>query len=373
MQLTIEQGALNRALARVTSVVERRNTILILSNILIDATGDDVWLVATDLDIEARARVDAVIHKAGATTVPASTMADIVRGVPNGAEIALETKDHRLQVQFGRSRYQVPMLPAGDFPVRAKMANGTDFVLSAVDFRKMLGEVAPAMSTEEVRYYLQGAFLHVISEAGAPFLRFTATDGHRLMMTTRPGAGVPTFAGVIVPRKMVAEMAKALDGRAGDVAFCVSPQGVSMEFGDIQLQSKVIDGAFPDYVRVVPASWDHEIEVDRLLLLNAVQRVVRISNEKARAVKLVFDNDGLTLQVRNMEAGEGTEEIEIAYQGAVLEVGVNGAYLVDALQQTDADIIVLRIGDAASPVRLEPAVSDPEHGLAVAVIMPLRV
>lgn len=373
MNLTIEQTALHKALARVTSVVERRNTIPILANILIDAEGEDVWLVATDLDIEARARVEAIVHTHGQITVPGSTIADVVRGAPNGAEISLQIKDHRLQVQFGRSRYQVPTLPAGDFPVRAKMANGTDFVLSAVDFRAMLGQVAPAMSTEEVRYYLNGAFLHVVSEAGAPWLRFTSTDGHRLMLSSRPGEGVPSFPGVIVPRKMVAEMAKALDGRAGDVDLSVSPQGVSMSIGDIQLQSKVIDGAFPDYVRVVPSSWNSEIEVDRQMLLTAVQRVVRISAEKARSVKLTFDNDVLTLQVRNMEAGEGVEELEVIYQGDPLEVGVNGSYLADALQQTDADRVVLRIGDPISPVRLEPCLSDAEHGLAVAVIMPLRV
>lgn len=373
MKLTIEQAALHKALARVTAVVESRNTIPILANVLIEAGEDGVWLAATDLNMEARARVDAEIEQPGRITVPATTISDIVRNAPDGAQIAMQINEHRLQVSFGRSRYQVPTLPAMDFPAKKEVAGGEVLEVAAADLRTMIAEVAVAMSTEETRHYLIGAFLHVVSDQGAPVLRMVATDGHRLMMTSRAGLNPPAFPGVIVPRKTVGEIAKAVDGRVGPVEIRVSPAAIQLEVENLVIRSQVIDGTYPDYVRVVPSTWEHEIEIDRQLLLSATRRVTIVSNEKVRALKMIFDNDQLTLQVRNMQAGEGVEVLDIAYQGPPMEIGVNGRYLADALQQTDAETVVFRVHDHASPVRLEPAASDPDHGQAVAVIMPLRV
>lgn len=375
MKITVEQAALHKALARVSSVVERRNTIPILNNVLIDAGDDGVWLNATDLDRESRIRLDVPVAKPGQVTVPAALLTDIVRNAPEGAEISLQwdpDADPRMIVRFGRSRYQVPVLSAKDFPVFSTREWANEIRLPAPELATLLNRVQSAMSTDQTRYYLTGAHLHVVDEGAGPLLRTVATDGYVMALADLAVSDV-SAAPLIIPGKTVHEMLRILADRTDEVSLFPEGSAVRLAWPEGTLTSKVVDGQFVDYQRVLPKSWEHEVEVDRDLLLDAVRRTVLVSNEKARSVKLTFDDGTLTLQVRNMEAGAGEETIEVDWTGGAFELGFNGRYMLDALRQTESDRVVLRFTDAAGPTRLEPAPAETDHGRAVAVLMPLRV
>lgn len=373
MKLTIEKAALHRAISRAVSVVERRNTIPILSNVLIQAFDDGVWLTATDLDIEVRARVEGRVEIGGAVTAPAGLLSDIVRNAPDGAEISLAwdaDADPRMIVKFGRSRYQVPVLHAGDFPVQAPLDWTASVAVQAVDLRQAIARVDFAMSTDPTRYYLNGALLQPLGDR----LRLVATDGHRLCWADLAvPAGTPPFEDVIIPSKTVREMGRALAEAAGEVSLEVARTGVRLSVGDHLIRSKVVDGKFADYPRVIPAEWLNDILLPREPLAAAVRRVGLMSDDKSRSLKMTFTRDLLTLQVRNMEAGNAVEELEIDYPHEDFEIGFNARYLVDALGMTGADRVIFRPTDPAGPARLEPEPDDAEHGQTLAILMPLRV
>lgn len=376
MKLTIEKGALHKALALATSVVERRNTIPILANVLIEAKDGEIWLTATDLDIETRTRVDGVIEAEGAITAVATLLSDIVRNAPDGAEISVEkpADDPRLIVRFGRSRYQVPILPAQDFPRKKPAEAPAVLRLDALQLATLMQRTAFAMSVEQTRYYLCGAFLHLLDVDGQPKLRMAATCGGRLAMAqiSAPSAA-PEFQGVIVPSKTVGEFLRLLNGRAGEVEVRVTPQEVALETEETVIRSKVIDGDYPDYARVIPTTWEHEIEVDRALLASAARRVSLVDNGKVRAVKLIAENGILTLTSRSLEYSQATEEIEVEGTPERVEVAFNARFLLDAIEQTEADRVVLRCGEKGGPTRLEVTADDPEHGDALAILMPMAV
>ncbi len=376
MKLTIERNALQKALARVTGVVERRNTIPILSNVLISADAEGLSMTATDLDIDARGRIVAHVEEEGAVTAPAGLLSDIVRNAPEGSEISLSygDDDPRLIVKFGRSRYQVPVLPAGDFPIAPELNGATQMAVSAVDLKQAFERVGFSISTEEVRQYLKGVFLHLYHDDGAAQLRLVSTDGHRLSYAVLPPpAGAEGAPPVIVPAKTVREVSRALADYVGDVTLDVSASGVRFTLGETVIRSKVIDGAFPDYIRLIPRSWTVEAVMDRALVAAAVRRVSLMAGDKARSMKVSFTRDLMTLQVRNDQAGVAVEEVEIEYDGQPHDTGFNARYALDALGMTEADRIVYRQEDGDSPARIEPEASDPEAGQVLGIIMPLRV
>lgn len=376
MKVLVQQSALQRATARVSSAVERRNTILILANVLLRAEGDRLSITATDLDIEIVETIPAHVVTAGEITVNASTLAEIARNAPAGAELAIEwasMDDPRATVKFGRSRYQLPVLPAGDFPVRGDLAEAVSLEIEAPALHQLLDHVHFAQSTEETRYYLNGTFLSCVTDNGATVLRVVATDGHRLILDQIPcpqGVGMPS---IIVPRKAVNEIRRILADMKETVTLQVSRTGLALHTGTGRLITKGVDGSYPDYQRVMPSTWDREVTIDRGLLKEAIKRVSLISAEKARSVKLTIADEVLTLTVRNMEAAAASEEIEVQGAGPLFEVGFNAKYLLDYMDQTDADRMVLRFTESGSPARLDPCAGTKGADYLVNVIMPVRV
>jgi DNA polymerase-3 subunit beta len=372
MKLTIERAALLKALGHVQSVVERRNTIPILSNVLLSADGERVGLSATDLDMEIVDETPANVDGAGQITAPAHTLYEIVRKLPEGADVSLSFSgdDPRLTVQAGRSRFNLPVLPAGDFPVMSSDGLSGRVEIETSDLIRLIDKTRFAISTEETRYYLNGLYLHVVVEGGETRLRAVATDGHRLALAEMPAPeGAAGSPGVIIPRKTIQEIRRLLDDAGESVQMQVSAQKVRFEFGLAALTSKVIDGSFPDYVRVIPRDNTRILRVDNSLFAQAVDRVATISAEKSRSVKMAVESGRIVLTVRNMEAGQGVEELEVDYDGEPFEIGFNARYLLDVAGQITGEMAEFRFADPASPT----LVLDPTDPGVQYVLMPLRV
>ncbi len=372
MKFTIERMALMKALGHVQSVVERRNTIPILSNVLLSADRGRVSFAATDLDMEIVDETDVRVDTPGQITAPAHILYEIVRKLPEGAEVqmAFAGDDPRLQVSAGRSRFNLPVLPAGDFPVMSSEGLSSHLTVDTGDLIRLIDKTRFAISTEETRYYLNGLYLHTVTEGGKTWLRAVATDGHRLALAEMPApdgaAGAP---GGIVPRKTVQEARRLLEDAGESVELQISPAKVRFEFGRAALTSKVIDGSFPDYGRVIPKDNDRILTVDNATLAQAVDRVATISAEKSRSVKLAIEPGRIVLTVRNMEAGQAVEELEADYSGEPFEIGFNARYLMDVTAQIQGETAEFRFADPASPTLVLDA-SDP--GVQY-VLMPLRV
>jgi DNA polymerase III subunit beta len=370
MKLTIDRNALMRALSHVQAVVERRNTIPILSNILLQAEGDRLMLTATDLDIEATDVAAAKVKKSGAITAPAQTLFDVVRKLPEGAEIALELGEGRLSISAGRSKFALPTLPAADFQTMAKEAAPTKFEIEAAELRRLIDKTRFAISTEETRYYLNGIYLHHAKSGSKNVLRAVATDGHRLALAeTEAPKGSAGLKGVIVPRKAVAEVRRLLDDAPASVTLEASDSKIVFHIGDAVLTSKLIDGSFPDYQRVIPKDNTRILTVDNKQFKDAVDRVATVSAERSRSVKLSLTSGKLTLAVSHSETGSGAEELEADYDAEPMEIGFNAKYLLDVAQQIESDETRIEFNDAASPAR----VLDAKDAGAQYVLMPLRV
>ena len=372
MKLTIERTALLKSLGHVQSVVERRNTIPILNNVKIEARDGRLALNATDMDLDIVETVDAEVPAAGATTAPAHTLYDIVRKLPEGAEVELESDgdDGGLELRAGRSRFTLASLPIGDFPVMTGGELPNAFALAAPDLRGMIDRTRFAISTEETRYYLTGIYLHAAKRDGVDVLRAVATDGHRLASVEVPlPAGAAGMPGVIVPRKAVAELRKLIDETADEVSIALSESKIQFSLAGGVLTSKLIDGTFPDYERVIPADNDKVMEVDCRSFAEAVDRVSAISSEKSRSVKLSLSNRNLVLSASSPESGSATEELEVDYANEQLEIGFNSRYVLDITQQIEGDALRFVMADAASPTIVR-GVGD---AATLYVLMPLRV
>jgi DNA polymerase-3 subunit beta len=372
MKISIERAALLKAVAQAQSVVERRNTIPILGNVLIEAEGDTVTFRATDLDIEVVDKAAAKVDRAGATTVPAVTLHEIVRKLPDGALVSLtdDGASGRMAVEAGRSQFHLATLPKEDFPVMASSEYTTNFSAAAPVLRRLFDKSKFAISTEETRYYLNGVYLHVANEAGQEVLRCVATDGHRL---ARIDADLPEGAagmpGVIVPRKTVGELRKLLEDDETMIAVSVSETKVRFATPEITLTSKVIDGTFPDYSRVIPTANTRKLEVDAAEFAKAVDRVATVSSERSRAVKLALDEDRLILSVNAPDSGAAEEELAVAYADDHLEIGFNAKYLLEIASQVDRENAVFLFNSSGDPTLMREG----NDQTAVYVVMPMRV
>ncbi|WP_439816119.1 DNA polymerase III subunit beta [Zavarzinia sp. CC-PAN008] len=374
MRLTIERGALLRTLSHVHSVVERRNTIPILSNVLIEASAGKLSLTATDLDLSIVEDVGAEVRTPGATTAPAHTLFDIVRKLPDGAEVELTYKADegggRLVLSAGRSRFALTCLPREDFPVMTDGALPHRFAIAAGSLRDLIDKTRFAISTEETRYYLNGIYLHAMEVDGMQVLRGVATDGHRLARIQLPlpegASGIP---GVIVPRKAVQEVRKLLDECQGDVVVTLSETKIRFTLDGVTLTSKLIDGTFPEYSRVIPTANDKVLEVDAKAFAQAVDRVSSITSEKTRAVKLALDTDRVLLTVTSPDQGSASEELAATYRADPLEIGFNARYLLDITAQIDSETARFVLADPVAPT----LVRDSEDETALYVLMPMRV
>lgn len=371
MKITIERAALLKSLGHVQSVVERRNTIPILSNVKLEAADGRLSLNATDMDLDIVETTEASIDQAGATTAPAHTLYDIVRKLPDGAEVQVEASgDGQMVLKSGRSRFQLSCLPTEDFPVLGSGELPHQFKLPALDLRALIDRTRFAISTEETRYYLNGIYLHVAERDNTTVLRAVATDGHRLASAEVPlPEGAETMPGVIIPRKTVGELRKLIDETVGDVFLGLSETKARFSVETIVLTSKLIDGTFPDYERVIPKDNNKKLEVDCKSFTDAVDRVSAISSEKSRAVKMTLADGVLTLSASSPEHGVAEEELEVSYGGESLEIGFNSAYLMDITRQFESDTAELSMNDAASPTVLREA----DDMSALFVLMPMRV
>jgi DNA polymerase III subunit beta len=370
MKATIERATLLKSLGHVQSVVERRNTIPILSNVLLEAAEDGtIRLMATDLDLQINETVEANVTEPGATTVSAHTLFDIARKLPEGSQVELSAAEGKMQVNAGRARFNLATLPRDDFPVIAEGDLPTQFELPAATLRQIIDKTRFAISTEETRYYLNGIFLHVSDET-QPVLKAAATDGHRLARVTVPRPeGATGMPDVIIPRKCVAELRKLLDELDGTVSVSLSESKIRFGLGSAILTSKLIDGTFPDYTRVIPTANDKLLRIDPRSFEEGVDRVATIASEKTRAVKMALDRDKITLSVTSPENGTAAEEVPGDYGSDSLEICFNARYLLDILGQIEGDTVEVHLADAAAPTLLR----ENDKASALYVLMPMRV
>lgn len=371
MKLTIERAALFKALNHVQSVVENRNTIPILSNVLLRAEGQKLHFTATDLDMEIDDAATAQVDRPGSVTAPARMLFDVVRKLPEGAEVRLEAQpdNNRISIVSGRSRFSLPTLHASEFQTMRREQSAVTFDMTSAELKRLIDRTRFAISTEETRYYLNGIFLHVSEEAGGK-LRAVATDGHRLALAeTDVPEGASGLPGVIVPRKAITELRRLLDDAPDVVTLSASSNKIGFEVGAATLTSKLIEGSFPNYVRVIPRDNKKVMKVVNRDFAEAVDRVSTISAERVRSVKLSLDEDRLTVAASHADTGQATEELVASFQEASMEIGFNARYLIEVSQQVQALEAEFLLNDSASPA----LVRDPADASVLFVLMPMRV
>jgi DNA polymerase-3 subunit beta len=374
MKLKADRATLLKALAHIQSVAEKRNTIPILANAMIEVKDGKLSFTATDMEIAVVEQVAAAASRNGATTAPAATLYEIVRRLPDGAEVELDYAggDAQLSLRAGRYATSLVTLPTDDFPNMTAGQLPHRFHISAMALRGLIDRTRFAISTEETRYYLNGIYLHAADGEGGQVLRAVATDGHRLARVEEPlpeGAG--SMPGVIVPRKTVAEVRKLLDEAQGDVEVALSDTRIQFTVGTVQLTSKLIDGTFPEYERVIPRDNDKILRVGRDDFAKAVARVAAISNERSRPVKMSLARDLLVLSAASPEQGTATEELDgdrVQYEAGPLEIGFQARYLNDITDQI-GDKVEFLFSDGSAPT----VVRDAADLSALYVLMPMRV
>lgn len=374
MKVTVERSGFLKALNHVQSVVERRNTIPILSNVMIEAAKGRLKLTATDLDMEIVESLSADVIRNGAATAPAHLLYDIVRKMPEGAQVQAEllaSEGGRLAVSAGSVRFELACLPKEDFPQMTAGALPFRFRLPTDDLKKLIDRTRFAISMEETRFYLNGIYLHAHKDGGGKGeMRAVATDGHRLarFRLDLPD-GAADMPGAIVPRKTITELRRLLDDIAGAIDVSLSDTKIQFTTDGVELTSKLIDGTFPDYQRVIPTSNDKVLSLDSREFAQAVDRVSTISADKTRAVKLSLAQDRLTLSVVNPDSGTATEDLGTSYTATPLDIGFNARYLLDITGQITGREIRFLLSDAGSPTLIE----DTEDSGTLYVLMPMRV
>ncbi len=372
MKVSIERSTLLKAMSQAQSVVERRNTIPILANVLIEVKGSVVSFRATDLDIEVVDKTLATVERTGASTVGAHTLHEIVRKLPDGSLVELtdDGASGRLEVRAGRSNFSLATLPREDFPVMASSEYSCNFSASAQVLRRLFDKSKFAISTEETRYYLNGVYMHAADGANGKVLRCVATDGHRLARIDSPlPGGADNMPGVIVPRKTVGELRKLLEDDDMQIAVSVSETKIRFATPEISLTSKVIDGTFPDYTRVIPAGNTRRLEVDAAEFAQAVDRVSTVSSERSRAVKLSLEDDRMILSVNAPDSGAADEELAVAYGDERLDIGFNAKYLLEIASQVDRENAVFLFNSSGDPTLMREGNDES----AIYVVMPMRV
>ena len=354
-------------LQSVIGIVERRHTLPILSNVLIETSGDRLDFTATDLEVQVRTWTsvsESPIQES--VTLSARKLHDILRALPTASDIVMEGSDARLSVKAGRSRFNLQTLPGRDFPqIALNPESGVEFSLAQGTLRKLLERVQFAMAVQDIRFYLNGTLLSVNDGK----LTVVATDGHRLSYTSETLADTTAKADVIIPRKSVQELIKLLQPVDDPVKVTLHGNQVRFEFGSIDLITKVIDGKFPDYQRVIPLTHTKIVEVERLLLQQALQRAAILSNEKIRGVRILLTKDSLAVVCTNNEQEEAQEELEVAYNQEPLDIGFNIAYLLDVLNHLSSEQVACHFGDSNSSVLITvPGQDDFKY-----VVMPMRI
>lgn len=370
MKITTTKQTLLNSLSHSQGVVERRNIAPILSNVLIVSNEKGITFTSTDTEIEVNDTVDGYVLESGSMTVPAHTLYEIVRKLPDGQSIEIGTLGSQMKLASGRSNFKLGCLPVEDFPKMPECDLKHKFTLSSNELKELIDRTRFAISTEETRYYLNGIYLHSAKSCkNVEVLRAVATDGHRLARVEMPAPeGSKGIPGVIIPRKTVNEVRKLLDETTGDIEIAMSEAKVRFTFESVVITSKLIDGTFPDYERVIPSGNDKMLDANARVFAEAIDRVATISSEKSRAVKLSLSNGKMVLSARSSETGSSTEEIDVKYDSENMEIGFNAKYILDTIKQID-DEISIELGNSKQPVILR----DKKKSNAVYVVMPMVV
>lgn len=366
MKLQVGRNELLSALSAVIGVVERRQTLPVLSNFLLELRDDELIVTGTDLEIELEARARVQNLAPGRATVPARKLFDICRGLPEGAEISLEMSGEKAQLKSGRSRYSLSCLKADEFPALGRVVDGQALQLPRNQLRSLIERTQFAMAQQDVRYYLNGTLL----EVDARRVRAVATDGHRLALS-EVGAetGINERLQVIVPRKAVLELQRLLDATDEPAQIRISATQIEVDLDVVRLTTKLIDGRFPDYERVVPESGDKKLQADRETVKRALARTAILSNEKFRGVRLTIEGSKLGLQTHNPEHEEAEEDLEVSYEGGPVEIGFNVNYLLDALGALTSEEFIMELKNADSSGLIYAAGDESSKY----VVMPMRL
>jgi DNA polymerase-3 subunit beta len=353
-------------LQQVTGIVERRHTLPILSNVLISATDGNVDFLATDLEVQITSRASLGNGAEGSVTAAARKLYDILRALPEDAEVSLEAKESRMTVRAGKSRFNLQTLSAADFPrmVEAKDASKT-LTLPQKALKHALGLVQFAMAVQDIRYYLNGVLFSVEKDT----LRVVATDGHRLSFASQALDGDHGNVEAILPRKTVIELIKLLSDTDDPVSLAIGSNQVRFSFGGIEIVSKIVEGKFPDYQKVIPTTHKNRVELDRVTLAQSLNRAAILSNEKIRGVRLVFTKDALSIICTNNEQEEAEEGLALDYSGDPLDIGFNISYLLDVLNHVETPTVSISMGDSNSSALVQmPGRDDFKY-----VVMPMRI
>ena len=364
--MKINREVLLKPLSSVTGIVERRHTLPILSNLLLETKNNTIKLTTTDLEMQISLTIQATLQEELSTTISAKKFLDICRSLPDGIDIDLMSKDSRMTVKAGKSRFNLQTLPAADYPVMTKVSGQSiQIQLPQLELKRLLKQVEFAMAQQDIRYYLNGLLLEVDGNK----LNLVGTDGHRLSFTSTTLNQSHEKTDVILPRKTVIELIKLLEDNDEEVTIEIAAGQVNFSFGDMRLISKVIDGKFPDYHRVIPSSHGNTFTANRVEILTAMQRASILSNEKYRGIRMVLSENNIKLISTNTEQEEAEEELEISYTQDSLDIGFNVTYLIDVLNNTQQENINFSFADANSSC----LITVPEDNDYKYVVMPMRI
>ena len=375
MEFKINSTDLLKALSHIHGIVEVRHTLPILSNIILEAKDDKLILSSTNLDIYCSDKIKAEVLQSGEVSVSAVTFFEIIKRLPSGSEVLMkmEEGENEIRLTCGRSKFNLSTLKTDDFPIISDSDLSTNFVLSADELIRIIDKTKFAVSNEETRYYLNGIFLHKAERNSIQFLRAVATDGHRLAQYDIPlPQGAEDITGIIIPKKTIYELRKVLDDANGDVSVSLNENKIKFSFNDLKVVSKVIDGTFPDYTKVIPQKNDKNFKTNNSDLKNAIDRVSAVAaNEesKSKAIKFCIENNSLILSVESQSKGSANEMIDVNYSGDKVDIGFNSKYIIDICNEVDGDEISISLSDSISPA----IILDKTDENLFFVLMPMRI
>ena len=375
MEFKINSTDLLKALSHIHGIVEVRHTLPILSNIILEAKDDKLILSSTNLDIYCSDKIKAEVLQSGEVSVSAVTFFEIIKRLPSGSEVLMimEDGENEIRLTCGRSKFNLSTLKTDDFPIISDNDLSTNFVLSADELIRIIDKTKFAVSNEETRYYLNGIFLHKAERNSIQFLRAVATDGHRLAQYDIPlPQGAEDITGIIIPKKTIYELRKVLDDANGDVSVSLNENKIKFSFNDLKVVSKVIDGTFPDYTKVIPQKNDKNFKTNNSDLKNAIDRVSAVAaNEesKSKAIKFCIENNSLSLSVESQSKGSANEMIDVNYSGDKVDIGFNSKYIIDICNEVDGDEISISLSDSISPA----IILDKTDENLFFVLMPMRI
>jgi len=371
MKFIITKPIISKSLSHLQSIVDKKNTLPILSNILFEADNHKLTLSSTDMDISIKETINCNVIESGSTTINAQLIYDIIRKLPETSEIEFISNDGKLlTIRSSGSRFSLACLPKEDFPLIETSNDGNKIQAKAEKLFNLIDKTKFAISNEETRYFLNGLYCNISKENDNSFITFVGTDGHRLAkFSSKNGNTSAEIPGVIIPKKTINELTKLLAESSDEVEIDISANKVIFYINNLILISKLIDGSFPDYKKVIPSNNEHNLEINRINLLSAVDRVSTVANEKSPVIKFKLINNLINLSTINNENSTATEDLEALYSGKEIEIGFNSKYIMDILNNLEDDDIVLSFKDNTSPI-IAKEKSKPD---LIYVLMPMRV